>query len=227
MTKLDGRTAQAATQQLDESLRRLRTDHLDLVQIHEVIRMTDPARVFAPGGAVEALVRAREAGKVRFIGFTGHKSPDIHLAMLEEARRHGFRFDTVQMPLNVMDAQYDSFEKRVLPVLVQEHIGVLGMKPMGLGVILESGIVSAVECLRYSLSLPTSVIISGVDSIGVLRQDLATGISFEPLTEQAKSTLLARTARAAKAGIYEQYKITKRFDGTATHPEWLETARAQ
>lgn len=224
MTKLDGRTAEEATRQLDESLRRLRTDHLDLVQIHEVIRMSDPARVFAPGGAMEALARARHTGKTRFIGFTGHKSPDIHLAMLDEARRHGFRFDTVQMPLNVMDAQFDSFQKRVLPVLVRDGIGVLGMKPMGSGVILESGVVSAVDCLRYALSLPTSVVITGVDSMGILRQDLQTGLAFEPLRQREMDALLARTANAARAGKYEKYKTSERFDGTAKHPEWLDTA---
>jgi predicted aldo/keto reductase-like oxidoreductase len=225
MTKLDGRTADAASRQLDESLRRLRTDHVDLVQIHEVIRMSDPARVFGPGGAVEALVRAREKGKVRFIGFTGHKSPDIHLAMLDEARRHGFRFDTVQMPLNVMDAQFDSFEKRVLPVLVRDGIGVLGMKPMGDGIILQSGIVSAASCLRYALSLPTSVVITGIDSTKILEQDLTVGLNFEPLTQREKEALLAHVATAAKSGKYEKYKTSERFDGTARHPEWLETAR--
>ena len=224
MTKLDGRTAEAATRQLDQSLRRLRTDHLDLVQIHEVIRMSDPARVFAPGGAIEALIRARHAGKTRFIGFTGHKSPDIHLAMLDAARRHGFRFDTVQMPLNVMDAHFDSFEKRVLPVLVREGIGVLGMKPMGAGVILESRVVSAVDCLRYALSLPTSVVITGVDSMRILRQDIETGLAFEPLTQREKDALLARTADLASAGKYEKYKTSERFDGTAKHPEWLDTS---
>jgi aryl-alcohol dehydrogenase-like predicted oxidoreductase len=225
MTKIDGRTAEAATRQLDESLRRLRTDRLDLVQIHEVIRMSDPERVFAPGGAIEALVRARQAGKTRFIGFTGHKSPDIHLAMLDEARRHGFRFDTVQMPLNVMDAQYESFQKLVLPVLLRDGIGVLGMKPMGSGVILESGIVSPATCLRYALSLPTSVVITGMDSMAVLRQNIETGLTFEPLSPREKDMLLARTATAAKAGKYEKYKTSERFDGTAHHPQWLETGR--
>jgi predicted aldo/keto reductase-like oxidoreductase len=225
MTKLDGRTADAAARQLDESLRRLRTDHVDLVQIHEVIRMSDPARVFGPGGAMEALVRAREMGKARFIGFTGHKSPDIHLAMLDEARRHGFRFDTVQMPLNVMDAQFDSFEKRVLPVLVRDGIGVLGMKPMGSGVILESGIVSAASCLRYALSLPTSVVITGIDSMNILQQDLTAALTFEPLTQRERVALLVRTATAAKSGKYEKYKTTERFDATERHPQWMETAR--
>jgi predicted aldo/keto reductase-like oxidoreductase len=224
MTKLDGRTAKAAAQQLDDSLRRLRTDHVDLLQIHEVIRMSDPARVFGPGGAIEAFVRARDTGKTRFIGFTGHKSPAIHLAMLDEARRHGFHFDTVQMPLNVMDAQYDSFQKLVLPVLLREDIGVLGMKPMGSGVVLESRVVSAVECLRYALSLPTSVVITGVDSVGVLRQDLSTALTFEPLTEEEKQALLARAAKAAQKGEYEQYKTSERFDGTAHHPQWMEAA---
>jgi predicted aldo/keto reductase-like oxidoreductase len=225
MTKLDGRTAEAATRQLDESLRRLRTDRLDLVQIHEVIRLSDPGRVFAPDGAIEALVRARQAGKTRFIGFTGHKSPDIHLAMLDEAKRHGFRFDTVQMPLNVMDAQYESFQKLVLPVLLRDGIGVLGMKPMGGGGILESGVVNAGTCLRYALSLPTSVVITGIDSMALLRQDLETGLTFEPLTQREKDMLLARTATAAKAGKYEKYKTSERFDGTAHHPQWLETGQ--
>jgi aryl-alcohol dehydrogenase-like predicted oxidoreductase len=227
MTKLDGRTADAATKQLDASLRWLRTDYIDLLQIHEVIRMSDPARVFGPGGAIEAFVRAREAGKIRFIGFTGHKSPAIHLAMLENARKHGFRFDTVQMPLNVMDAQTedDSFEKRVLPVLLRENIGVLGMKPMGSGVVPESRIVSAVECLRYAMSLPVSVTITGVDSLGVLRQDLHTALAFEPMTEGEKRALFARTSRAAQSGNYEQYKTTTRFDSTTQHPRWLETAQ--
>jgi aryl-alcohol dehydrogenase-like predicted oxidoreductase len=224
MTKLDGRTAAAASGQLDQSLQRLRTDRIDLVQVHEVIRTTDPARVFGPGGAMEALVSARQAGKIRFIGFTGHKSPAVHLAMLDTAARHGFRFDTVQMPLNVMDAHYDSFEARVLPRLVKEGIGVLGMKPLGSGVILESRAVTAPECLRYALSLPTSVVITGCDSIGVLRQALAAAIGFQPLDERERQALLAKTAPIAGAGEYEPYKTTRRFDGTAHHPQWLESA---
>ena len=224
MTKIDGRTASAAAEQLDQSLRRLRTDHLDLLQIHEVIRASDPSRVFAPGGAIEALVRARDAGKIRFIGFTGHKSPVIHLSMLEEARRHGFRFDTVQMPLNVMDAHFESFERAVLPVLEREQIGVLGMKPMGSGVLLESKAASPLECLRYAMSLPTSVVITGCDTLGVLRQAIHTALTFEPLSERERQELLARTAAAARAGAYEQYKTTQRFDSTAQHPQWLESA---
>jgi aryl-alcohol dehydrogenase-like predicted oxidoreductase len=226
MTKLDGRTAAAAAEQLDQSLRRLETDHVDLLQIHEVIRDSDPARVFAAGGAIEALVRARDAGKTRFIGFTGHKSAAIHLAMLEMARRHGFRFDAVQMPLNVMDAQYgdDSFEKKVLPVLLREDIGVLGMKPLGSGILLESHAVTAVECLRYAMSLPVSVTITGVDSIGVLQQGLHTALGFEPMTEQEKQTVLAHAAAAARTGEFEKYKTTAVFDSTSHHPRWLESA---
>jgi aryl-alcohol dehydrogenase-like predicted oxidoreductase len=225
MTKLDGRSAAAASKQLDESLRRLRTDHVDLLQIHEVIRPTDPARVFGPGGAIEALVRAREAGKARFLGFTGHKSPAIHLAMLDAARRHSFRFDTVQMPLNVMDSLSgdSSFESRVLPVLLSEGIGVLGMKPMGSGVLLESGVVTAVPCLRYAMSLPVSVTITGVDSIGVLRQDLHTVLGLEPMTEHEKGALRAQAA-VVSTGKFERYKTTNVFDSTAQHPQWLEGA---
>ncbi len=161
MTKIDGRTRKAAAQQIEESLRRLQTDHIDLLQFHEIIRMEDPDRVFAAGGGMEAAVQARKAGKVRYIGFTGHKSPEIHLKMLETADAHQFLFDSVQMPLNVMDAHYNSFGKKVLPVLVKKRIGVLGMKPMGDGIILRSKTVEPMECLHYAMSLPTSVVITG------------------------------------------------------------------
>jgi aryl-alcohol dehydrogenase-like predicted oxidoreductase len=221
MTKVDGRNAKTAARQIDESLRRLKTDHLDLLQLHEIIRMDDPARAFAAGGAIEAMVAAQKAGKARFLGFTGHKSPDIHLKMLETAKKHGFRFDTVQMPLNVMDAHYDSFEKKVLPVLVKEQIGVLGMKPMGDKFILESKTVSAPECLRYSLSLPTSVVITGMDAEDRVQQALRVARGFKPYTEKEVSALLARTALAARGGHYERYKVSHHFDGTHQHPEWL------
>jgi len=225
MTKLDGRTRDAARAQLGQSLERLKTDHIDLVQIHEVIRMTDPDRVFAEDGAIHALIEARREGKVRFIGFTGHKDPTIHLAMLEAAKKHNFRFDTVQMPLNVMDAQYVSFEKAVLPVLLEQQIGVLGMKSMGSGDILKSGVVKPEECLRYSLSLPTSVVITGIDSEEVLDQDLAIARSFYPLGNDEKGALLARTANAAKKGEYELFKTSHKYDGTENNKHWLEEAR--
>jgi aryl-alcohol dehydrogenase-like predicted oxidoreductase len=224
MTKLDGRTSEAATQQLEQSLRRLRTDVIDLVQVHEVIRMGDPAAVFREGGAIEALVAARKAGKIRFIGFTGHKDPAIHLTMLETADQHGFRFDTVQMPLNVMDAHYKSFEKSVLPVAVDKGMGILGMKSMGDGIILGSKTATPVECLHYAMNLPTSVVITGCDSVGVLEQAIQAALSFEPLTKEVVVALLDRTRDAARDGAYEKFKTSQKFDGTSQHPHWLTRA---
>jgi aryl-alcohol dehydrogenase-like predicted oxidoreductase len=221
MTKIDGRTKAAAARQIEESLGRLHTDHIDLLQIHEVIRMTDAERVFAVGGALEAVDAAREAGKIRYIGFTGHKSPAIHLHMLATARARGFRFDTVQMPLNVMDAHYDSFALQVVPVLVNEEIGVLGMKAMGDPFVLVSGAVTAIECLHYAMSLPTSVVITGCDSLPVLEQALQAARSFRPLTQGAMAALRKRTARAGRDGTYELYKTTHHFDSTYTNPDWL------
>lgn len=224
MTKLDGRTKEAANGQLEQSLKRLQTDVIDLVQIHEVIRMEDAARVFAAGGAMEALLAAKQAGKIRFIGFTGHKDPSIHLNMLKAADEHGFKFDTVQMPLNVMDAHYHSFEKQVVPVLVEKKIGVLGMKSLGSSMILDSGVVSATECLHYAMNLPTSVVITGCESIGVLEQALAAAYDFKPLPEPEVTALLARTQEAASEGKFEKFKTTQIFDGTTSNPKWLEKA---
>jgi aryl-alcohol dehydrogenase-like predicted oxidoreductase len=221
MTKLDGRTKEEAAKQLDESLRRLQTDHLDLIQHHEVIRFDDPNRIFAAGGAMEAVLEAKRAGKVRYVGFTGHKDPHIHLYMLEVAAQQGFHFDTVQMPLNVMDAHFRSFTKLVLPKLVQEEIGVLGMKSMGDGIILKSGVVTPPECLRYALSLPTSVVITGIDSMKILQQALDVVQGFQPMSQEEVSTLLAKTAPSAAQGKYELFKTSAHFDSTAHHPEWL------
>ncbi|HEX2678439.1 MAG TPA: aldo/keto reductase [Polyangiales bacterium] len=220
MTKIDGRTRAAATQQIDESLRRLQTDHVDLMQAHECIRMSDAERIFNDG-MIEALLDAKKAGKLRYIGFTGHKSPAIHLAVLEAARKHGFRFDTVQMPLNVMDAHHNSFEKQVLPVLVKEEIGVLGMKPLGGGELLKSNAVTPVECLHYAMSLPVSVVITGCDSQRVLRQALQAARTHDKLRPNERAGLLERTADVAREGKYELYKSSQHFDGTARHPEWL------
>src|SRR5437667_3028124 len=206
MTKIDGQTKKAAAQQLDESLRRLQTDHIDLLQFHEVIRDTDPARIFGEGGGMGAVLEARKQGKVRYIGFTGHKSPDIHYKMLETGFAHNFTFDAVQMPLNVMDAHFDSFEKKVLPVLVEHKIGVLGMKSMGDGIILKSGVVQPVECLHYAMNLPTSVVITGCDSMAILQQALDAARSFKPLGEQELAKLLAKTTPAAEKGQFELYK---------------------
>ena len=221
MTKIDGRTKTAAATQLDESLRRLQTDRIDLLQFHEVIRDSDPDRVFAEGGGMEAIQEAKKAGKIRFIGFTGHKSPDIHLKMLATASKHGFKFDAVQMPLNVMDAHFNSFEKRVLPVLTQNGIGVLGMKSMGDHVILQSKTVTPTECLYYSMNLPTSVVITGCDSMPILQQALHAARSFQPMDSSQVTTLLAKTAKAAEAGQFELYKTTHQFDGTYGNPQWL------
>ncbi|HTV19520.1 MAG TPA: aldo/keto reductase [Polyangiaceae bacterium] len=224
MTKLDGRTSDAAMGQLEQSLQRLQTDMIDLVQIHEVIRPNDPQRCFAPGGAIETLVRARDAGKLRYIGFTGHKHPDIHLAMLDAADKNGFRFDAVQMPLNVMDAHFESFEARVLPTLVERNIAVLGMKSMGSGDILASGVVKADECLRYALGLPTTAVITGIDSSPVLDQALRVGRTFIPFTSAERSALLARTLDSAQGGKHELFKTSEKYDGTAKNPHWLERA---
>lgn len=225
MTKLDGRTKESATQQLEDSLRRLRTDTIDLVQIHEVIRPEDPNWVFGTLGAVEVLQRAKEQGKLRYIGFTGHKDPKFHMAMLDKAKNEGFRFDAVQMPLNVMDAHYDSFEKNVLPRLQRDGIGVLGMKPLGSGDLLRSGQVSPVECLTYALSLPTSVVITGCESMRDLEQALTTARGFQPLSGRERQTLLAKTEEAARAGRYEKYKTSRKYDGTVRNPHWLSTSR--
>jgi predicted aldo/keto reductase-like oxidoreductase len=223
MTKIDGRDAESARSQIEESLRRLRTDHIDLLQFHEVLRFDDPDRIFAAGGALEAVLAAREAGKLRFIGFTGHKDPYVHLYMLKVAARHGFRFDTVQMPLNVMDAHFRSFGRLVVPELVRQNIGVLGMKSLGGGdgIILKSGAVTALECLHYSLNLPTSVVITGIDKPAVLDQAIEAARGFTPMGESAVAQLLAKSAAAAQAGAYELFKTSAHFDTTARHADWL------
>ena len=221
MTKIDGRTKTAAAVQLNESLRRLQTDRIDLLQFHEVIRDSDPDRVFAENGGMEAVLEAKKAGKVRFIGFTGHKSPDIHLKMLATASKHGFKFDAVQMPLNVMDAHFNSFEKKVLPVLTENRIGVLGMKSMGDHIILESKTVTPTECLYYAMNLRTSVVITGCDSMQILQQALGAARSFQPMNSSQVAALLTKTSKAAEAGRFELYKTTHNFDGTYANPQWL------
>ncbi len=221
MSKIDGRDAASAARQIDESLARLGTDRVDLMQIHEVIRPSDPDRCFAAGGAIEALEAARAAGKIRFIGFTGHKSPRWHLAMLRRAEARGFTFDTVQLPLNVLDAHHDSFEREVLPVLLEKDIGVIGMKPMADARIVKQGIASAEECLGYAMSLPASVVVTGCDSVERVEQALRVARAFRPLTEDSVEALLARTAPAASGGANELYKTTEEYDGTTQNPHWL------
>jgi predicted aldo/keto reductase-like oxidoreductase len=221
MTKIDGRDRATAAKQINESLKHLQTEHVDLLQFHEVIRDNDPDRIFAAGGALEAVLEAKEAGKLRYIGFTGHKSPEIHLKMLATASAHHFTFDTVQMPLNVMDHHFDSFEAKVLPVLEKQNIGVLGMKPMGDHFILESKTVTPVECLHYSMNLPTSVVITGCDSLDILQQALGAARSFHPMGNEEVAAILAKTANAAQAGEFEKYKTSHHFDGTYQNPQWL------
>ena len=222
MTKVDGRTKESANSQLEESLTRLKTDHIDLVQFHEILRFDDPDRIFTEGGALEALVAARKAGKVRYIGFTGHKDPRIHLYMLEVARRHGFLFDTVQMPLNVMDAHFRSFSHLVVPQLVEDNIGILGMKTMGDGVFLKSGApITPIECLHYAMNLPTSVVITGIDSEKILAQAFEASKTFEPMSTEAVAALVAKTKPYATEGKYEFFKTSSHFDTTAKHADWL------
>jgi len=221
MTKIDGRTRAAATQQIDESLQRLQTDHVDLMQFHEVIRLEDPDRIFAEGGAMEAMLEARKAGKVRFIGFTGHKDPYVHLRMLEQARNHSFYFDAMQLPLNVMDAHFRSFTQEVLPILTREGIAPLGMKCFGDHFILDSNTVKPIEALHYCLNLPIAVQITGIDSQKILDQALEAARTFKPLSQAQVASLLERTRAAAQNGKYELYKTTAHFDGTAYHPRVL------
>jgi aryl-alcohol dehydrogenase-like predicted oxidoreductase len=221
MTKIDGRTRELAAKQIDESLQRLQTDRIDLMQHHEIIRLEDPDRIFSEGGANEALVAAQKAGKIRFIGFTGHKDPIVHLRTLETAGQHGFRFDAVQMPLNVMDAHFRSFAKQVLPELVKENIGVLGMKPLASGAALKSGTVSAIECLQYALSLPASVVITGIDSMKYLDQAFEAVRTFKPFNEAQLNALLAKTREPAGTGKFERFKTAADFDATARNPAWI------
>jgi predicted aldo/keto reductase-like oxidoreductase len=221
MTKMDGRTAVEYNKQLEQSLGRLQTDMIDLVQFHEVIRMEDPDRIFAPGGAIEAATAARQAGKIRYIGFTGHKDPAVHLRMLETAQNHNFHFDTVQMPINVMDAHFRSFTRDVMPVALKQGIGVLAMKTFGDHYILSSNTVQPIEALHYGLTLPVSVVITGIDTTQVLDQAFEAARTFKPLDQAQMNSLLARTATAASDGKFELFKTTSHFDGTAQNPKWL------
>ena len=221
MTKFDGRTRKSALQQLDESLRRLKVDHVDLWQFHENNRLEDPDRFFAEGGAAEAVTEAKQAGKIRYAGFTGHKDPMVHIRLLQMAKERNFHFEAVQMPLNVMDAHFRSFERHVLPLLVEKQIGVLGMKSMGDKQILKSGIVSPLDCLRYALRLPTSVVITGIDSMDILDQAFEAIATYRSLSDADVAALLKKTEQAGKNGQFEPFKTTEGFDATAFHPEWL------
>jgi predicted aldo/keto reductase-like oxidoreductase len=221
MTKYNGRTREAAAKQIDESLKRLQVDAIDLIQFHENIRMEDPDRYFAPGGAHEAVMAAKKAGKIRYIGFTGHKDPAVHLRMLDVAAQNGFHFDACQMPLNVLDYHFRSFAHQVVPRLVAEGTGVLGMKPIAFGNVLKAGVATPIECLHYAMNLPTSVVINGCDSMERLDQALQAVRTFKPLSQAELNALVGKTKEAAMTGKYEPFKTTMEFDGTAQHPEWM------
>ena len=224
MTKIDGRTKKAAARQIDESLTRLQTDHIDLIQHHEIIRMEDPDSIFKEDGAMEAFLEAKQKGKLRFIGFTGHKDPLIHLRMLQVAKENDFHFDTVQMPINVMDAHFRSFSAQVLPVLVREKIGPLAMKTFGDHHVLDAAKqvgVDPIDMLHFSMSLPVSVVITGIDKQEVLDQAIQAAKTYKLLDKAAVATLLEKTRVAANKGAAELYKTTWQFDSTAQNPEWL------
>ena len=222
MSKMDGRDKAEAALQIDTSLKRMRTDRIDLVQHHEILRYDDPDRIFAEGGAMEAFVEAKQAGKLRYIGFTGHKDPRIHLQMLEVAAERGFHFDAVQMPLNVMDAHFRSFAHLVLPYLVSHGIAVLGMKTFGDGVILKSNApVKPIEYLHYSLNLPTSTVITGIENQANLDQAIEAARTFRPMDKAGVAELLSRTRPYAIDGRFELFKTSATFDGTAKNAAWL------
>jgi len=221
MTKFDGRTKGATARQIDDSLKRLRTDVIDLMQYHENIRMEDPDRFFAPEGPLEALLEAKKAGKIRYIGFTGHKDPAVHLRMLEVAAQHKFHFDTAQMPINVLDASFRSFGQQVVPKLVEQGIALLGMKPLASGAIPQNNIASAIESLHFALSMPTSVVITGIDSMERLDQAFEAARTFKPMSKSEIAALVGKTREAALTGKFELFKTGTRFDGTALHPDWM------
>jgi aryl-alcohol dehydrogenase-like predicted oxidoreductase len=221
MTKIDGQTKESATRQIEECMGRLQTDVIDLMQFHEVIRPGDPDRIFSPDGAFEAVMAAKKAGKVRYIGFTGHKDPDVHLKMIETGLQHGFTFDAVQLPLNLLDHHYRSFEKKVLPVLVKHGIGVLAMKPLAEGHIFKTNTVTAAEAFHYVMGLPVAVVITGFETTERLNQALDAARTFKALGEKQVASLLAKTAAPAREGKFEPFKTTNDYDGTIHNPQWL------
>jgi aryl-alcohol dehydrogenase-like predicted oxidoreductase len=220
MTKFDGRTKAATARQINESLKRLQTDHIDLMQYHENIRLEDPDRFFAEG-PLEALLEAKKAGKIRYIGFTGHKDPVVHLRMLDIAAQHKFHFDAAQMPINVLDANFRSFTKEVVPRLISEGIALLGMKPLAEGEIPRSGLITAIEALHYAMSQPTTVVITGCETMERLDQALEAARTFKPMTKAQMTALTDKTKEAALTGRLEKFKTTDIFDGTSKNPQWL------
>lgn len=213
MTKVctHGRGKKEAMKQLEQSLQRLKTDHLDLWQIHEVIYENEPELHFAPDGVTEALLQAKEQGKVRFVGFTGHKSPSIHKRMLE----HNFPFDSVQLPLNGFDANFRSFESEVLPILVQKGIAPIGMKSLnGTAEAVKKGLITAEEAIRYAMSLPVTTTVSGMNSLDILRKNLKIAQNFIPMSPEEKKAFRQKCAETAADGRFELYKVSLQFDGS-------------
>jgi len=221
MTKIDGRDKNTAATQIEQSLGRLQTDVIDLLQFHEVIRLDDPDVIFAPGGAMEAVQEAKQAGKIRYIGFTGHKDPSVHLRMFETADKHGFHFDTVQMPINVMDAHFRSFLNGVAPMAQQHGTAILAMKTFGDPYILQSKTVTPMEALHFGLNSPASVVITGIDSPAILDQAFQAVKSFRPMDQLQVAAILAKTKDAAMTGKFELFKTSSHYDGTIKNPSWL------
>jgi predicted aldo/keto reductase-like oxidoreductase len=221
MTKIDGRDAKTAALQIEESLDRLKTDVIDLMQFHECIRLDDADRIFAAGGALEAVLAAQKAGKIRYIGFTGHKDPAVHLRMFETAAQHNFHFDTVQMPINVMDAHFRSFLHNVAPVARKQGTAILAMKTFGDHFILDSKTVTPIEALHFGLNSPATVVITGIDSAQIMDQAFEAVASFKPMTEAQVAALLDKTREAAMTGKFELFKTSPHFDGTIHNPQYL------
>jgi aryl-alcohol dehydrogenase-like predicted oxidoreductase len=221
MTKIDGRDKNSAARQIEQSLGRLQTDVIDLLQFHEVIRLDDPDVIFATGGAIEAVQQAKQAGKIRYIGFTGHKDPSVHLRMFETADKHGFHFDTVQMPINVMDAHFRSFLNQVAPVAQEHGTAILAMKTFGDPYILQSKTVTPIEALHFGLNSPASVVITGIDSVEILDQAFQAVESFRPMDEHEVAQILSKTKDAAMTGKFELFKTSSHYDGTIKNPSWL------
>lgn len=225
MSKIDGRTKESAARQINESLARLQTDRIDLMQFHEVIRLEDPDRIFAPEGAYQAMREAKQAGKIRHIGFTGHKDPIVHARMIEAAREVGLVFDAVQMPINVMDVHFRSFARQVLPMLLRDNSGVIAMKTFGdheiLDHVVKSGTSTPTELLHYSMSQPVSTVVTGIDTMPILRQALDAARTWKPMSQADSAALLAKMKIPAQRGNLELFKTSNRYDGTAKNPKWL------
>jgi aryl-alcohol dehydrogenase-like predicted oxidoreductase len=221
MTKIDGQTKASAEKQINDFLKRLQTDVIDLMQIHENVRWEDADRAFAPAGSIEALTAARKAGKIRYIGFTGHKDPGMHNKMLDVAAKNNFHFDSAQMPLSIADAHFKSFAREVVPRLIKQGTAVLAMKTLAGGALVGSRAITPIQCLHYAMNLPTSTVITGIDDEQILNQALEAAKTFKPFTREELAALLAKTRPDNTTGRNEIFKTTNSYDGTARRPDWL------